>query len=120
MSEGNEVESWVGHPTTEDKNRMSEEREIDMTVEKTLGSTMEERGNNYGEFTDIAQLSQQITSLIGEADRRSAKVSQMNPVQREAMKMILHKIARIAVGDADYADNWHDIQGYAKLVEDRL
>src|SRR5690606_10084595 len=30
------------------------------------------------------------------------------------------KIARILIGDPNYADNWHDIQGYAKLVEERL
>jgi len=34
--------------------------------------------------------------------------------------MILHKIARIVNGDPDYTDSWHDIAGYAKLVEDRL
>jgi hypothetical protein len=34
--------------------------------------------------------------------------------------MICHKLGRIAAGDIDYADSWHDIAGYAKLVEDRL
>ena len=33
---------------------------------------------------------------------------------------IADKIGRILSGDPNYADNWHDIQGYAKLVEDRL
>lgn len=34
--------------------------------------------------------------------------------------MIFQKISRIVNGDPDYADNWHDIQGYARLVEERL
>jgi hypothetical protein len=34
--------------------------------------------------------------------------------------MILHKIARIVNGDSNYADSWHDIGGYAKLVVDEL
>ena len=34
--------------------------------------------------------------------------------------MIASKIARIVNGDPDYADNWHDIAGYARLVEKEL
>ncbi|QZI91205.1 hypothetical protein PODOV044v1_p0022 [Vibrio phage 23E28.1] len=85
-----------------------------------LEETMEERGNAYGEFSDIAELSQELKKMVFERDARSYSGSQMNATQREAVEMILHKIARAAVGDADHADNWHDIQGYAKLVEDRL
>ena len=32
--------------------------------------------------------------------------------------MILHKLARILNGDPNYVDSWHDIAGYAILVED--
>lgn len=44
----------------------------------------------------------------------------MLPDQREALDMIFHKIGRIVCGDPNYADSWHDIAGYAKLVENRL
>jgi hypothetical protein len=40
--------------------------------------------------------------------------------QRESLDMIQHKIGRILCGDPDYADSWHDIAGYAMLVEQRL
>lgn len=30
------------------------------------------------------------------------------------------KMARIAIGDPNYLDNWVDIQGYAKLEQDIL
>jgi hypothetical protein len=42
------------------------------------------------------------------------------PDVREALEMIQLKVARILIGDPEYADNWHDIIGYAKLVEDRI
>ena len=34
--------------------------------------------------------------------------------------MIVHKIARILAGDPNHADHWHDIAGYAILVEERI
>ena len=40
--------------------------------------------------------------------------------KKEALGMIAHKIARILNGDPEYGDSWHDIAGYAKLVEDSL
>ena len=42
------------------------------------------------------------------------------PSQRESLDMIVHKIGRILNGDPNYIDSWHDIQGFAKLVEDEL
>lgn len=44
----------------------------------------------------------------------------MDPDQKEALSMIFSKIARILNGDPDHIDSWHDIAGYATLVEDRL
>jgi hypothetical protein len=40
--------------------------------------------------------------------------------KREALEMIAHKIGRILNGDPEYKDSWHDIIGYARLVEDTL
>ena len=34
--------------------------------------------------------------------------------------MITNKMARIVNGDPNYIDNWHDIAGYATLVEQEL
>ena len=39
---------------------------------------------------------------------------------REALEMSAHKIGRILCGDYNYHDSWHDINGYIKLVADRL
>ena len=40
--------------------------------------------------------------------------------KKEALEMTALKIGRILNGDPEYADSWHDIAGYAKLVEDTL
>lgn len=40
--------------------------------------------------------------------------------KREALEMIAHKIGRILNVDPNYHDSWHDIIGYAKLVENTL
>jgi hypothetical protein len=40
--------------------------------------------------------------------------------QREALEMIATKIGRILNGNRDHIDSWHDIAGYAKLIEHRL
>jgi hypothetical protein len=92
-----------------------------MSVEDTLA----ERGARYGDFTDHARLCQDLQRVMRDFipnDSIAARpwFSCLNDVQRQALTVIADKIARILSGDPNYADNWHDIQGYAKLVEDRL
>lgn len=82
-------------------------------IEKTLA----ERGSRYGpSYSELSKLSQSLKRTM-----RSAPNWPTMPADvRESLEMIQLKIARICCGDPDYADNWHDIIGYAKLVEDRL
>lgn len=101
-----------------------------MSVEEKL----KERGNRYGDFKDHAQIAQdlqnvmrgKLTSLTATThtvyDNLKAREGwhNLSVEQKQALTVIADKIARILSGDPDYADNWHDIQGYAKLVEDRL
>ena len=49
-----------------------------------------------------------------------AAKSDLSPMHREAMHMIFHKIARMCSGDSYYADNPHDIAGYATLLEEYI
>lgn len=79
-------------------------------------STLNERQTRYGKFIDVAIAAESMAGKLELFDGwRKAE-----PDQREATRMILQKLARAFSGDPDYVDNWHDIQGYAKLVEDRL
>lgn len=87
-----------------------------------LNATLVERGSRYGDFTDHAQIAQQLQDVM----RREpvthfsrAGWDRLTAVQRQALTAIADKIARILSGDPNHTDNWHDIQGYAKLAEDR-
>lgn len=81
-----------------------------------IKDTLAQRGARYGEFTDHANLVQTLHMAVNSREG----FSRLNPVQRHALYIILDKIARIINGDPNYDDNWHDIAGYAKLVEDRI
>lgn len=85
-------------------------------VDSGIDDTLKERGTRYGEFSDVANITQAIKNII--ADGKSSM--KLNPAQLEALDMIASKIARIVNGDPDYIDNWHDIAGYARLVEKEL
>lgn len=82
----------------------------------TVAETLAERGTRYGEFHEQARISQTLKFEM----THSINWNTLRPDQREALDMIVHKIARILNGDPDYADSWHDIAGYATLVEQRL
>ena len=97
--------------------------------EKSVDKTLAERGDRYGDFTDHAIIAQELQEVMRSAERASPIMGPnvriqswllLSATQRQALTVIADKIARILSGDPNYADNWHDIQGYAKLVEDRL
>lgn len=83
-----------------------------MSVDKTL----EERGARYGQFIDHATIAQGIQEVLQEAPN----YWRLQPDVRQMMVVISDKLARILNGDPEYTDNFHDIQGYARLVENRL
>jgi len=86
------------------------------TETTNVADTLAERGKRYGAFKTHADVTQQLKAVIyGQQDNRK-----FTPSQREALDMIAHKIGRIVNGDPNYADSWHDIAGYAKLVEDEI
>jgi hypothetical protein len=84
-----------------------------------IGKILDERGKRYGKFVDVAKATSAIQEALFE-QMELEKVNTLAPDQTVALDMICHKLARIAVGDADYADSWIDIAGYAQLVADRL
>lgn len=83
-----------------------------------IDETLKERGERYGSFEGHAEIAQELKLVIRAALERRHKI--IGDDQFEALEMICHKIARIINGDPNYADNWVDIAGYAKLVADRL
>ena len=83
----------------------------------SIQETLAAREANYGRFADQAELSQAFKNIA----RSAGKWEQLPADMKESIDMICHKMARVLNGKgAEYADNWHDIAGYATLVEDRL
>lgn len=89
-----------------------------MTDCQTVEKTLEERGKRYGSFFGHAEISQQLKAVLRMYEARRG--CDLAVDQREALEMICHKMARIINGDPDYADSWHDIAGYAGLIDRRL
>lgn len=87
-----------------------------MTDANKLAQTLAERGNRYGDFTDHARICQNLKRTMC----AEAGWDRLTDVQKQSLEVIADKVGRILSGDPNYADNWHDIQGYAKLAEDRL
>ena len=81
----------------------------------SVDDTLAERGSRYGDFTDHARLAQNLQDEM----RGATGWYNLSMDKRQALTVIADKIARILNGDPEYRDNWHDIQGYAKLAEDR-
>lgn len=77
---------------------------------------IEERKKIYGDFKDIAKLSQDIKLMMYKA------YNDEEPVVCEGLDMIIHKLARIGSTEDGYKnlDSWKDLAAYAKLVHDYL
>lgn len=80
-----------------------------------INETLEQRGSRYGEFSEVAETTYQLQEAL-----KRSQPSGMTASQIIALDMICNKMARIVNGDPNYIDNWHDIAGYATLVEQEL
>ena len=82
----------------------------------SINDTLNKRGERYGKFKDVASATYALQEIL--RDAKSYK--HMSDDQVIALDMICNKMARIVNGDPSYLDNWHDISGYATLVEQEL
>lgn len=106
------VEKVFGATQGRVRNAFSEE------APEGIDETLAERGTKYGKFIDQAAVTYKLKNVLREHSSNHSKSYSYD--QAEALDMICHKLGRIVNGDADYADSWVDIAGYAKLVADRL
>ena len=81
-----------------------------------VAKTLADRGKRYGDFDGHAEITQDLKDVM----RATEGWEQLTPSMKEALEMVAHKIGRILNGDPTYADSWHDIAGYATLVEQQL
>lgn len=81
-----------------------------------INETLAQRQETHGNFESHARISQSIKCQMFNAEG----YGQLTAIQREALDMIAHKIARILNGNPNVHDHWHDIGGYATLVANEL
>ena len=82
----------------------------------SINKTLEQRGERYGKFKDVASTTYALQEIL----RAASSHEHMSDDQVIALDMICNKMARIVNGDPNYIENWHDIAGYATLVEQEL
>lgn len=85
---------------------------------KGIDATLAERQASYGNFEDVAFVTENIMSVLGRV--RVNGLSELPNTHRMALYMIASKMARIVNGDFNHLDSWHDIGGYAKLIENLI
>ena len=77
-----------------------------------IKQVLEQRGNRYGSFEDNAATVQALKDIC----KKSPSWQTMEPFHKEAIEMVLHKLARILNGDCNYIDSYKDIIGFTQLV----
>lgn len=78
---------------------------------------LSQRHQVYGNFLRQSQIAADLKGVMRAYVRWEDDLA---PDQRESLEMIAVKIARALNGDPNHADNWRDIEGYARLVANRL
>lgn len=81
-----------------------------------IQDTLDERGKQYGEFESHAEISQALKEVIYQSHGRGL----LSDDKREALEMIMHKVARIINGNPEFIDSWRDICGYSQLIVNNL
>lgn len=87
-----------------------------MRASTDINALLSGREKIYGAFATHAEIAQRLKTVMG----TTLGYGDLADDQREALEMIMHKIARILNGDPNYVDSWTDICGYAQLVANRL
>ena len=82
----------------------------------SVDDTLTERNAIHGDFTDDAATAQALKYVM----RQGKNWDDMPPWMREALDQMQTKVARVLAGDYRHRDHWTDLQGYPRLVEQRL
>lgn len=89
--------------------------EIEKVRQSKIDETLAERQAQYGCFEDVAFTTESIMGILSKV--RSNGLQDLPHTHRMALYMIASKMARIVNGDFNSIDGWHDIGGYARLIE---
>jgi hypothetical protein len=82
----------------------------------TMESILEDRRETHGDFTEDAEMAQRLKNII----RQGRNWTHLHTFEAEALDNMMTKVARILSGNPHYPDHWRDLQGFPRLVEERL
>ncbi|MCC7047181.1 MAG: hypothetical protein IT562_10750 [Alphaproteobacteria bacterium] len=85
-------------------------------TEIDVASTLQARRGTHGDWSRQATLAQAIKNAM----RQFSEWDELPATVRESLEMIAHKMSRAVIGDPQFHDHWHDIQGYARLIADHI
>jgi hypothetical protein len=83
--------------------------------ERCLEDTLASRASVYGDYIGGVRLRAILMASIKSRYKEIHK-KEMSQIYEEYFRDIVQKLSRLAV-TPDHIDSWHDIAGYAKLVE---
>jgi len=78
-----------------------------------VDATLKQRHGVHGDYHTQSIISMNLARVM----RQATGYYRLSSPQEEALLLIAVKIGRILAGDPNAADHWHDIAGYATLVE---
>jgi hypothetical protein len=74
------------------------------------------RSATHGNFGNVANTAQRIKRVLHDTDGWPF----LSDEQAESLDMIAMKIARVLSGDPSHSDHWEDIEGYARLISNKI
>jgi hypothetical protein len=84
--------------------------------EGTVADTLKQRGSVYGKYEDVCRTRDAVMSVLN-SHHYIVNGEDMNPVDKIAIGDLVLKLVR-GVGAPNYTDSWHDLAGYATLIEE--
>lgn len=84
-----------------------------------------ERGKVYGDVSDNMVCAMEVMRVLKKHIEKNRSFEDIGGMREYdtymgCMSMIVHKIARAVTGNIFYEDNYVDIAGYAKLLQDKM
>lgn len=107
-------EKYSGSSTFDDTN------ESGNSGNGSVETVLHDRGIVYGDFEDVATLSQSLKQSIFKHLNYNFDTDALPDTIKEGLEMIIHKLVRVVNGDPYYIDNYRDIVGYAQLIIEHL
>ena len=78
-----------------------------------VSDTLKNRNNTHGDYHEQAELAAALRRIMG----TGLNWMKLTDQEQDALLMIAVKLSRILSGNPHEPDHWHDIAGYATLVE---